>query len=329
MTVPLPQGEETPAVSTHGLRHAYGDHVALQDVTVSVRRGEIFGVLGENGGGKTTLFKILSTLMPPSIGRASIFGQDLVAQPQVVRRRIGVVFQHPSLDAKLTVRENLTHQARLYGMRGKDLEERIGRNLERLEIAERGRDRAETLSGGLQRRAELAKALLHRPDVLILDEPGTGLDPGARKAFDDYLADLRQTDGTTVLLTTHLLEQADRCDRVAFLHRGGMVALGTPDELKSRVGGDVVAIQCEDPGGLRLKIRDRFGLKARVVLGALRLERPNGHEFVRGLVDAFPREVRSITFGKPTLEDVFIHLTGRAIREDSEGDDTHSGGEEV
>ncbi len=325
MTIPPPQGEETPAVSTHGLRHAYGTRVALQDVTISVRRGEIFGVLGENGGGKTTLFKILSTLMPPSMGRASIFGQDLVAQPQVVRRRIGVVFQHPSLDAKLTVRENLAHQARLYGMRGKNLEERIGRNLERLGIAERGRDRAETLSGGLQRRAELAKALLHRPDVLILDEPGTGLDPGARKAFDDYLADLRQTEGTTVLLTTHFLEQADRCDRVAFLHRGGIVALGAPDELKSRVGGDVVAIQCEDPEGLRLKIRDRFGSEAQAVLGALRVERPNGHEFVRELVDAFPREVRSITFGKPTLEDVFIHLTGRTIREDSEGDDTHLG----
>ncbi len=326
MTVPPPQEEEIPAVSTHGLRHAYGARVALQDVTISVRRGEIFGVLGENGGGKTTLFKILSTLMPPSMGRASIFGQDLVAQPQVVRRRIGVVFQHPSLDAKLTVRENLAHQARLYGMRGKNLEERIGRNLERLGIAERGRDRAETLSGGLQRRAELAKALLHRPDVLILDEPGTGLDPGARKAFDDYLADLRRTEGTTVLLTTHFLEQADRCDRVAFLHRGGIVALGAPDELKSRVGGDVVAIQCEDPEGLRLKIRDRFGSEAQAVLGALRVERPNGHEFVRELVDAFPREVRSITFGKPTLEDVFIHLTGRTIREDSEGDDTHSGG---
>ncbi len=324
MTFSTPQNEKSCAFKIQGLHHAYGTRKALEDVTLSVHQGEVFGVLGENGCGKTTLFKILSTLMPPSSGQVSLLGHDLVEKPKSIRRRIGVVFQHPSLDPKLTVRENLVHQARLYGMRGKILKESVKKNLDRLGISDRSNDLAENLSGGLQRRAELAKALLHRPDILILDEPGTGLDPAARKTFDDYLEDLRQTESTTVLMTTHLLEQADRCDRVAFLHRGALVALGTPDDLKLRVGGDVVRIQSRDSEGLRLRILERFGLEARLVLGELRIERPRGHELVRNLVDAFPDEVGSITFGKPTLEDVFIHVTGHTMFKDQDDDNKES-----
>jgi ABC-2 type transport system ATP-binding protein len=315
---------EPPAVETEGLHHAYGAHIALKGVSLSVRRGEIFGVLGENGGGKTTLFKILSTLMPPGGGRVSLLGRDTLTHPHAVRRRIGVVFQHPSLDPKLTVIENLLHQGRLYGMRGRALKERARMNLDRLGLAGRSRDRAETLSGGLKRRAELAKALLHRPDVLIMDEPGTGLDPGARGDFDDYLAELRESEGTTVLLTTHFLEEADRCDRVAFLHRGEVVALGAPEELKARVGGDVVAIHSGDPEGLGEKVREHFGCKVQVVRGVLRVERPEGHEFVREVVNAFPGDIRSVAFGKPTLEDVFVRLTGRGI-EDGEAAENEGG----
>ena len=327
-TVDAPQASAEPlAVETQGLHHAYGERTALKDVSLSVRRGEIFGVLGENGGGKTTLFKILSTLMRPTGGSASLLGQDVVAKPHIVRRRIGVVFQHASLDPKLTVLENLMHQGRLYGMRGKILRERARMNLDRLGVAGRSRDRAETLSGGLKRRTELAKALLHRPDVLILDEPGTGLDPGARVDFDDYLAELRETDGTTVLLTTHFLEEAERCDRVAFLYRGEVVALGAPEELKARVGGDVVVLHSADPEGLGAKVRERFACEAQVVRGMLRVERPEGHEFVREVVNAFPGDVRSVAFGKPTLEDVFVRLTGRGIYDDEAAGGGGGGGE--
>ncbi len=305
-----------PAVSTQDLRHVYGTRTALDGVTFSVRRGEIFGLLGENGGGKTTLFKILCTLMPPTAGKVWLLGHDLSAGAHSVRRNLGVVFQNPSLDPKLTVLENLVHQGRLYGLRGASLKSRAREVLGRLGVADRSRDLAETLSGGLQRRTELAKALLHRPKVLLLDEPGTGLDPGVRKDFDDYLLELREAEGITVLLTTHILEEADRCDRVGFLHRGELVAIGTPDELKARVGGDVVVIQASDPEALAAKVRERFDCDPQLVRGTLRVERPRGHEFVRDVVEAFPGEIRSITFGKPTLEDVFVRLTGRGIYEE-------------
>ncbi|MFQ5914360.1 MAG: ATP-binding cassette domain-containing protein [Nitrospinota bacterium] len=305
-----------PAVSTHELRHVYGTRTALRGVTFSVPRGEIFGLLGENGGGKTTLFKILSTLMPPTAGEARLLGHNLSADPHSVRGRLGVVFQHASLDPKLTVFENLLHQGRLYGMRGAVLKDRAREVLGRLGLDGRRKDLAGTLSGGLQRRTELAKAFLHRPEVLLLDEPGTGLDPGVRKEFDDYLVELRETEGTTVLLTTHILEEAERCDRVAFLHQGEIVAMGPPDSLKARVGGDVVAIQSPDPEGLKVRVSERFGCEPRMVHGTLRVERPKGHEFVRDVVDAFPGDIRSITFGKPTLEDVFVRLTGRGIHDE-------------
>ncbi|MFQ5692928.1 MAG: ATP-binding cassette domain-containing protein [Nitrospinota bacterium] len=307
-----------PAVVTEDLRHVYGTRTALGGVSFSVSRGEVFGLLGPNGGGKTTLFKILSTLMPPTGGSARVLGHDLAAEPHAVRGRMGVVFQHPSLDPKLTVFENLLHQGRLYGMRGAALKDRAREVLGRLGVADRRRDRAETLSGGLQRRAELAKALLHRPELVLLDEPGTGLDPGVRRDFDDYLLELRKTEGMTVLLTTHLLEEAERCDRVGLLDRGRLVAVGAPDELKARVGGDVVAIQTADPEGLGAKLRERFGCEPQVTGGTVRVERPRGHEFVREVVEAFPGEVRSVTFGKPTLEDVFVRLTGRGMEGDGE-----------
>jgi len=299
-----------PAVEVESLRRLYGTREALGGVTFAVSRGEIFGLLGPNGGGKTTLFKILSTLMPPTSGRARVFGHDLAYKPHTVRRRLGVVFQHPSLDPKLTVMENLQHHGHLYGLWGRALRSQAQALLDRLGLGDRATDLVETLSGGLQRRTELAKALLHRPDLLLLDEPSTGLDPGARRDFDDYLDHLREHDGVTILLTTHILEEAERCDRVGILHQGKLVAMGAPDELKENIGGDVVVVHAQNPEGLQTKIRVRFGCEVALVDGTLRVERPRGHEFVREVVDAFPGEVQSATFGKPTLEDVFIHLTG-------------------
>ncbi|MGH7785477.1 MAG: AAA family ATPase, partial [Candidatus Binatia bacterium] len=174
-------------------------------------------------------------------------------------------------------------------------------------------DRVDTLSGGLQRRVELAKGLLHEPRVLLLDEPSTGLDPAARREFTRYLLELRERDGVTVVLTTHYLEEAERCDRVGIMHDGRLIQLDTPDALKAAVGGDVVVIHPLDAAALQARVRERFGVDLSLVDGALRAERPRGHEFLRELVEAFPGEVRSVTFGRPTLEDVFIHLTGQRL----------------
>jgi ABC-2 type transport system ATP-binding protein len=292
------------------LTHGYDGRRALDGVSFDVERGEIFGLLGPNGSGKTTLFKVLSTLVRPGGGRAEILGADLVEEAPRVRRRLGVVFQRPSIDGKLTVAENLRHHGRLYGLGGSALRQRTGEMLSRLGIADRAGDRVETLSGGLQRRVELAKGLLPKPEVLLLDEPATGLDPAARRDFTRYLEELRDREQMTILLTTHYLEEAERCDRVGILHQGRLVSVGAPDALKSEVGGDVVVIQAHDAEVLREAILDKFGGEVTLVDGMLRTERPRGHEFIRDLVEAFPTQVKSVTFGKPTLEDVFVHLTG-------------------
>lgn len=302
--------DRDPAIAVEGVRHLYGDREALAGVSFTVLRGEIFGLLGPNGSGKTTLFRILSTLVRPSGGGARVFGRDLLREADAVRARLGVVFQRPSVDGKLTVRENLHAHGRLYGMGGSELEGCIEAMLERLGLAERSGDYVETLSGGLQRRVELAKGLLPQPALLLLDEPSTGLDPGARRDFNQYLGRLRNEEGVTVVLTTHYLEEAEQCDRVAIMHEGRVVNIGTPAELKSMVGGDVVVIHAADLVGMQGKIGERFGCEGAVVEGTLRIERPRAHEFVRELMEAFPADVASVTIGKPTLEDVFIHLTG-------------------
>ncbi len=182
--------------------------------------------------------------------------------------------------------------------------------LERLGLTPRARDRVETLSGGLQRRVELAKALLHEPELLLLDEPSTGLDPSARREFWNYLQHLREHDGVTVVLTTHYMEEAERCDRIGIMHQGKLVAIAPPNELKSEVGGDVIVIRTAAPELLQRKILTRFKLKSQLVDGAIRIEKLRGHELVRDLIDAFGEEIESVSFGKPTLEDVFVHLTG-------------------
>jgi ABC-2 type transport system ATP-binding protein len=298
------------AVSISNLRHVYGTRVALDNISFSIPSGEIFALLGPNGGGKSTLFKILSTLIPATSGEVCLFGENVARNPQAVRSRIGVVFQSPSLDPKLTVTENLRCHGHLYGMSGKTLQARMDFVLQRLVLTDRTHDMVGTLSGGLQRRVELAKGLLHQPVLLLLDEPSTGLDPGARRDFNDYLQLLREQSGTTIVLTTHIMEEAERCDRVGILHQGQLVALDTPDRLKGQVGGDIVAIRALDASALREKLVQRFGCEPMLVDGTLRIERSQGHEFVRELVAAFPEEVQSVTFGKPTLEDVFVHQTG-------------------
>jgi ABC-2 type transport system ATP-binding protein len=300
----------TAAVETIQLVHRYGDRTALAGVDLAIEPGEIFALLGPNGGGKTTLFRLLSTLIPVHEGRAFVLGYDVAAQTAEVRRRIGVVFQAASLDKKLTVAENLHHQGHLYGLSGKSLADRCDEMLGRLRLADRRRDIVETLSGGLKRRVELAKGMLHRPRLLLLDEPSTGLDPAARSDLWDYLRQVRVEDGVTVVLTTHLLEEADKADRLAILNAGSIVALDTPDRLRASVGGDTITIETENASLLAAAIAERFGLPAHEVDGSVRLELPDAPQWVPRIAEAFPGRIETITLGKPTLEDVFIARTG-------------------
>jgi ABC-2 type transport system ATP-binding protein len=305
------RGFRTPAVITvENLAHQYDGRVALQGVSFEVRRAELFGLLGPNGSGKTTMFRILSTLMVPGGGRAVILGHDAATHPNSLRRYLGVVFQAQSIDPKLTAGENLMHQGHLYGLKGQALKSRIAEMLERVGLSDRRNEKAETFSGGMQRRLELAKGLLHHPSVLLLDEPTTGLDPGARIDLWRYLQTLRDEEKVTVLVTTHLMEEAERCDRLAFLNEGKLVALGTPTELKHEIGGDVIVLDAKDAESLAERISARYGIDAKVVDNQVRLERENGHRFITDVVEAFPGEIEAISVSKPSLEDVFIRRTG-------------------
>ncbi len=298
-------------ISVQNLVHRYEERTALNGVSFDVRPAELFGLLGPNGSGKTTLFRILSTLMIPTAGHAVIMGCDAAQDPSSVRRQIGVVFQAQSVDKKLTAYENLWHQGHLYGLRGAALKQRVGEILARVGLEERAKERVESFSGGMQRRVELAKGLLHHPGVLLLDEPTTGLDPGARRDLWQYLQILRDEEGVSVLVTTHLMEEAERCDRLAILNEGNLVALGTPAELKSEIGGDVILLDAAiDASLLAEHIQLRFPVETVVHGSQVRIERQAGHRFVPDLVEAFPGEIQAISVSKPALEDVFIRRTG-------------------
>jgi len=300
-------------IQVQNLTHRYGDRVALSNVGFEVKRGEIFGLLGPNGGGKSTLFRILSTMMVPTEGKAILAGYDVVRDAGAVRRHVGVVFQTQSLDKALTVEENLRAQGHLHGLSGAVLRERMEAAMQRLGLLDRRKDLVDTLSGGLRRRVEIAKALLHRPQVLLMDEASSGLDPAARRDLSRHVETLRQTEGVTILLTTHILEEADRCDRLVLLHRGNIVAQGTPDELRSSIGGDVVVLTSDDAAALAAKISERFHLTATAREDEVRVEIENGHRFIAEVVEAFPGAVSSVGLHKPTLEDVFVRQTGASI----------------
>jgi ABC-2 type transport system ATP-binding protein len=320
----------TPLLEIERLTHTYPGRPApaLDGLSLSVNPAEIFGLLGPNGSGKTTLFRILSTLIPPQQGAVTFrfptqdsalstqdFPLTLPKDRDPIRQHIGVVFQSPSLDKQLTAEENLRHHAHLYNLRGPDLEQSIDQMLRQVGLDHRPRERVERFSGGMRRRVEIAKGLLTRPRILLLDEPSTGLDPGARIDLWRHLRSIRQSQGVTILLTTHLMEEADHCDRIAILDAGKLAACDTPDALKSRIGADVIAIQSGDPAALAAAIRDRFAVNVEQLDSTLRIERERGHEFIPQLVEAFPGKITSVSLGKPTLEDVFIHATGRAFQD--------------
>ena len=331
--------------------------LALDDVSLRVEAGEIFGILGPNGSGKTTLFRILATVLapntqaPPAPGapgapgdahnppseirntkssspRLDIFGHSVLASPAAVRQQLGVVFQNPSLDGKLTARENMIHQGHLYGLSGRALDQRVDELLAYFNLADRAKEFVERFSGGMRRRVELAKSLLHQPRLLLLDEPSTGLDPGARRDLWRQLQQLRSSRGQTVALTTHLMEEADGCDRLAIMAAGRLVAVDTPANLKARIGGDIVSLVPrrgdETVENLRAAIEARFGpwdsgAAPKLAGGRIHLEKRNGAAFIAALTDAFPGRFDSITVGQPTLEDVFLHLTGHTMWEAEQG----------
>ncbi len=306
------------AIDVAGLAHRYGERRALAGVSLQVAAGEVFGLLGPNGGGKTTLFRILSTLLPVQEGEARIMGFDLRTRPADVRRAIGVTFQSPSLDPKLTVRENLVHQGRLYGLWGRRLNVKCDELIARLRVADRSADRVETLSGGLKRRVEVAKGLLHDPQVLLLDEPSAGLDPGARHDLWQHLSDLRDSAGVTILVTTHLMDEAERCGRLGILSRGDLVAVGTPAELRDSVGHDSLTIATAEPERLSARLLERFGVSARRVGNQLRIDAEAGPQLVLDIAREFRDDIDAVTLGRPTLEDVFLARTGHRFGDEDE-----------
>ncbi len=307
--------DSAPAVEVAGVSYRYGERVALDDLSFAVAAGEIFGLLGPNGGGKTTLFKLLATLTPCQAGEIALLGRAVRRSLDATRRSIGVVFQSPSVDPHLTVAETMRHQGRLYGLRGRPLGERAGVLLERFGLGRRAGDRVASLSGGLQRRLEIAKSLLHEPRILILDEPSTGLDPGIRRELWEMLEELRQR-GVTVLLTTHFMEEGDRCDRVGLLDRGRLAALGEPDALKAEVGGEVVRLSTSDPDAVASHLRQAFAIEPHTRSDSVRFELERAHERVVEIVGGLGSLVRSITVSLPSLEDVFLRRTGRGFWDD-------------
>lgn len=308
---------ETPAVEVSGCSYSYGKTRALDDVTFQVPHGSIFGLLGPNGSGKTTLFRILSTLLVPDGGFARLFGIDVSKEPVGARKQVGIVFQSQSLDRRLTVEENLVHQGHMHGLWGASLSARIGELLEKVGLVERRRDRVDKLSGGLRRRADLAKGLLHGPRLLLLDEPSTGVDPRARLSFWRYLEELRSSEGVTVLLTTHLLDEADTCDRLAILDRGRLIREGSPDALKAEIGGEVVTLESASPAAVAEALAGEYSVDdARVSGRKIRFEHAEGSKWAARLMERFGSRIESVKVSRPSLEDVFLHYAGHGFDPD-------------
>ncbi len=303
-------------IAVENLVRRFGPTEAVRGVTFEVREGEIFGFLGPNGAGKTTTIRILATLLMPTSGRAILNGFDVVRQPYQVRRSIGIVFQDPSLDTRLTAEQNLRFHAMLYGVPSDLTARRIKDMMAMLDLTDRRRALVSTFSGGMKRRLEIARGLLHHPRVLFLDEPTLGLDPQTRNRIWEYLRDLRQGEGVTIFMTTHYMDEAEHCDRIGIIDHGQIVALDTPEALKRRVGGDVITLGSGDPQRLAAGVQSQFGGEVRVADGGVVVERDSGALFVPQVVSAFPGLVDSVGVKRPTLDDVFLKLTGRVIREE-------------
>jgi len=306
-------------IQANGLVKKYGDLEAVRGIDLEVHSGEIFGFLGPNGAGKSTTISMLCTLLTPTAGTASVAGIDVTKDPAAVRQRIGLVFQDPSLDDQLTGRENLEFHAFIYSVPAAERTKRINEMLELLQLSDRAASQVRTYSGGMKRRLEIARGMLHQPQILFLDEPTLGLDPQTRKSIWTHLNELRSKKGVTIFMTTHYMDEAEYCDRIAIIDRGRIVALGTPDELKAKVGGDVVTITSSQPEAAAREIEQMLGVTPVRDNGELRMEVPDGKKFVPRLVRELTAPVDTVTLRRPSLDDVFLKLTGRAIREEEAG----------
>jgi ABC-2 type transport system ATP-binding protein len=307
-----------PVVEVNGLVKRFKDFTAVDGISFSVNKGEIFGFLGPNGAGKSTTIKMLSTLLSPTAGTATLAGFDVVRQKSQVRQNIGMVFQDQSLDENLTAMENLQFHAMMYNVPGHVFKERVEQVLRMVDLADRRDAMVKTYSGGMKRRLEIARGLLHHPTVLFLDEPTVGLDPQTRSSIWQHVLKLRDEYGITVFMTTHYLDEAENCDRIAIIDHGKIQALDTPAGLKRMVGGDVVRLNTTDNERLKGEIAERYRAEVVVIKDGLQLQVTDGSSFVPRIVSDFPGQITSISVHTPTLDDVFLKLTGRAIR-DEEG----------
>jgi ABC-2 type transport system ATP-binding protein len=306
-------------IEASGLVKRYSQLEAVRGIDLEVRHGEIFGFLGPNGAGKSTTISILCTLLTPSAGTARVAGIDVVHDPARVRQRIGLVFQDPSLDDVLTGRENLEFHAWIYSVPAIERGKRIDEMLALLQLTDRAGSQVKTYSGGMKRRLEIARGMLHQPQILFLDEPTLGLDPQTRQSIWTHLNELRDRKGITIFMTTHYMDEAEFCDRIAIIDRGKIVALGTPDELKAMVGGDVVTITSSKSDAAAAEIEKELGVTPVRDNGSLRMEVPDAKVFVPRLVRELKSPVDTVTLRRPSLDDVFLKLTGHAIRDEEAG----------
>jgi ABC-2 type transport system ATP-binding protein len=308
--------DDTTAVSVTRLAYHYGPRRALDEITFDIDPGEFTAILGPNGGGKTTLFRIIATLATPTSGEVTVFGDDVVAARNRVRHHLGVVFQAPALDVKLSVRENLLHHGHLHGLSGRPLRAQLNYALERLELDDRRHDLVETLSGGLKRRVELAKVMMTQPRLLLLDEPTTGLDPVARDSFWRLIMSLREDTQAAVLYTTHLLEEAEDSGRVLILDRGRIVADGAPASLRAQIAGQVVHLKGRDLAALRERLQTAFSLEAEIEGDSVRVAVTDGGEFAARVGQVLGDAIDSLQIARPSLYDVFRQRTGHAFSEE-------------
>ena len=313
-------------IEVRELSRNFGRLVAVDKVSFQVAEGEIFGFLGPNGAGKTTTINMLCTLLAPSSGRAMVNGYDVVRQRSEVRRSIGLVFQEPTLDEYLTAEQNLRFHAYAYKIPKEIREKRISELLELVELSDRRKSKVRTFSGGMKRRLEIARGLLHSPRVLFLDEPTLGLDPQTRRHIWDYILALRKQSNLTIFLTTHYMDEAENSDRITIIDHGHIIALDTPDRLKDALGGDVVTLKAEDNNTAALELKEKYGLSPLVQNETITFSIPQGEKFLPKLMDSLQSRLLSIGIRRPTLDDVFLKLTGRAIREEEAGAKEHMKG---
>jgi len=303
-------------IKVENLVKRFGDLVAVDNISFSVAPGEIFGFLGPNGAGKTTTINILCTLSKPTSGRATINGFDVVRQQSQVRQSIGLVFQDPSLDERLSGLQNLRFHALVYHVPASVREQRIEQVLRMTELWDRRHSEVRTYSGGMKRRLELARGLLHYPKVLFLDEPTLGLDPQTRNRVWEYILELRQREGTAIFLTTHYMDEADKADRIAIIDYGKLVAMDTPERLKKIVGKDIISVKTGDDDRAAEEIKLRYQIEARRDSNGLTFEVASGEEFLPTFIKELGTEILSVNLRRPSLDDVFLKLTGREIREE-------------